>query len=127
MTGAWKGTSTDKLYKDLGWETLSNRRIQRKLTILYEIQKDAFPNYLVEILEPQKYNDASRMANQKILKTIPCRLNRYKSSFFPSTINDWNNLDLDVKKYVSKNVFKKNTKFDQKKVHILGYQTKNPN
>ena len=30
-TGAWKGTSRDKLYKELGWETLYDRRWFRRL------------------------------------------------------------------------------------------------
>ena len=39
VTGAWKVTSREKLHEYLGWETLSNRRIQRKLTLLFEVQK----------------------------------------------------------------------------------------
>ena len=32
VSGAWKGTSRSKLYDELGWETLDQRRIFRRLT-----------------------------------------------------------------------------------------------
>ena len=34
ITGAWKGTSREKLYKNLGWESLNERRIMRKVSIM---------------------------------------------------------------------------------------------
>ena len=33
---AWKRTSREKIYKNLGWESLNERRVMRKLCILYE-------------------------------------------------------------------------------------------
>ena len=36
ITGTWKGTNRDKLYKNLGWESLNERRVMRKLCIIYE-------------------------------------------------------------------------------------------
>ena len=32
-TGAWKGTNKEKLYEELGWESLSQRRWQRRMTL----------------------------------------------------------------------------------------------
>lgn len=47
VTGAWKGTSREKLYEELGWESLSLRRWSRRLvlfsrlsTILPQITQD---------------------------------------------------------------------------------------
>ena len=31
ITGAWKGTSTDKIYRELGWESLHHRRCFRRI------------------------------------------------------------------------------------------------
>ena len=31
ITGTWKGTSINKLYEELGWETLSDRRWNRRI------------------------------------------------------------------------------------------------
>ena len=31
ITGAWQGTNLDKIYEELGWESLNNRRHYRRL------------------------------------------------------------------------------------------------
>ena len=36
VSGCWQGTSREKLYEELDWESLSDRRWARRLTILYE-------------------------------------------------------------------------------------------
>ena len=41
MTGAWKGSNRNKLYGELGWESLSDRRWSCSLNGLT-------PNYLIE-------------------------------------------------------------------------------
>ena len=53
ITGAWKGTSRKKLYENLGWESLHDRRTARRLTILYETIDTKFPNYLFDIAKVQ--------------------------------------------------------------------------
>ena len=37
VAGCWKGTSKIKLYKELGWESLSERRTFHRLTLYYKI------------------------------------------------------------------------------------------
>ena len=32
VTGTWRGTSREKLYAELGWESLSSRRRSRRFT-----------------------------------------------------------------------------------------------
>ena len=32
MTGAWRGTNTDKIYKELRWESLHHRKYYRRMT-----------------------------------------------------------------------------------------------
>ena len=106
ITGAWKGSNMIKLYENLGWESLSDRRVMRKLCIIFETLNSRFPRYLHKVLEKQKYSTNSRFFNQELLKTIPCK-RTYKLSFFPSTILDWNKLDANIKKVKSKTIFKK--------------------
>ena len=36
VTGAWKGTSTTKIYQELGWESLHHRRCFRRITQFYK-------------------------------------------------------------------------------------------
>ena len=117
VSGAWKGTSRDKLYENLGWESLQSRRTTRKLCILYEVKNTNFPAYLKNILDNQEFTERSRYFNTATLKPFICKSKSFKLSFFPSTIRDWNNLDTDTKLSISKSSFKKklNNKIRSKK------------
>ena len=46
VSGAWKGTNTDKLLEELGWETLGNRRWYCRLCLFYKIAYNQAPEYL---------------------------------------------------------------------------------
>jgi len=106
VTGAWQGTSREKIYNDLGWEFLQNRRSARKLCLLYEVQKKNFPLYLAKVLDPLKYNINSRFYNRFILKLMHFRTNFVKATCLPAAIRDWNSLDITIKTSVSKMAFK---------------------
>ena len=53
LTGAWKRTSQEKLYKMLGWESLQQRRVSRKLCIIFETLETKSPNHFYRILKNQ--------------------------------------------------------------------------
>ena len=40
VSGCWQGTSREKLYEELGWESLSDRRWLHRLTIFYKMLID---------------------------------------------------------------------------------------
>ena len=46
VTGCWQGTSRIKLYNEIGWESLHERRRYRRLTLYYKIIFNMTPNYL---------------------------------------------------------------------------------
>ena len=46
VSGAWRGTNTDKIYKELGWKILYYRRWYRRLCHFYKLQSDQRPLYL---------------------------------------------------------------------------------
>ena len=53
VTGAWQGTDTDKIYEELGWESLSRRRWIRRLVQFFKIQNDSStPEYLKNPIPP---------------------------------------------------------------------------
>ena len=55
VSGAWKGTSMSKIYEELGWETLNERRMFKRLTQFYKIMHNLTPNYLKSpVLSPQR-------------------------------------------------------------------------
>ena len=43
VTGAWRGTSREKLYAELGWESLNFRRWSRRLTLFFKIVNNLTP------------------------------------------------------------------------------------
>ena len=46
ITNCWRGTNRSKLYKELGWESLSQRRQGRRLAYYHKIIHDKTPAYL---------------------------------------------------------------------------------
>ena len=50
ITGAIKGSSTDRLYQELGLESLQNKRWFRKLSAFYNIVKEQSPTYLYDLI-----------------------------------------------------------------------------
>ena len=48
VTRTWRGTSREKLYAELGWESLCFRRWSRRLTLFYKILNNLTPLYTKE-------------------------------------------------------------------------------
>ena len=52
VSGCWQGTNCEKLYDELGWESLSERRWCHRMTMFYKILNGMSPSYLLDhILE----------------------------------------------------------------------------
>ena len=49
IAGAVRGTSREKLYKELGFESIQQRRCYRKLCCLFKIINDQSPRYLFQL------------------------------------------------------------------------------
>ena len=89
ITGAWQGSSRSKLYDELGWETLSDRRKFRPALQIHKIINNNTPSYLNEELPPY----CREMFSGNIRTTfhaIRCKSYRYMNSFFPDAIASWN-------------------------------------
>jgi len=110
-TGAYRRSGTDKLIEEIGWETLEVRRRYQRLVLLYKIHNGLTPRYLHSMLPMtcgQRTGYSLRNTNQY---TIPfCRTGRYKLSFVPATIKDWNELPDHIKGSSSLTIFKSNLK-----------------
>ena len=52
ITGVWQGSSLSKIYDELGWETLSDRRKGRRVLLINKIINNNTPSYLNEKLPP---------------------------------------------------------------------------
>ena len=53
ITGCFRGTSRDKLYSELGLESLADRRFYRRLIAFYKIVNKKAPQYLIDYLPTQ--------------------------------------------------------------------------
>ena len=52
ISGAWRGSSRSKIYEELGWESLSDRRMGRRILQIHKILNNKTPLYLSGKLPP---------------------------------------------------------------------------
>ena len=82
VTGAWKGTSTIKIYMELGWESLHHRRYFRRITQFYKIMNGLTPKYLLDpIPMPRRHFFGRHITND--LYEFHHRNKRFLHSFLP--------------------------------------------
>ena len=105
ITGAIRGTSREKLYKELGLEYLSSRRWSKRLCLFYKIFKDKSPPYLYNYIPLPNHHLNTR--NQHHIPQIFCRTDSFLNSFFPSCIKSWNELAYDITQLKSYATFRK--------------------
>ena len=91
ITGTWHGSNRAKLYEELGWESLSDRRWCRRILQIYKIKNNMTPSYLRDKL-PLTRRLLYRLGNTNTFHAIRCKTSRYMNSFFPDAINSWNNI-----------------------------------
>ena len=48
VTGAWRGTNRQKLYEEVGWESLYHRRWYRRLFNFFKVLLSHSPGYLFD-------------------------------------------------------------------------------
>ena len=95
ITGAIKGTSQNKLYSELGFESLKFRRWFRKLCTFFKIKRTGKPEYLFDIIPKTNHLYNTRLSED--VTTFYSRTDVFKYSFFPSTILEWNKLDRRIR------------------------------
>ena len=93
VTGATKLVEIDKLYKELGWLKLSERRDLHKLFLFFKMNHVLSPLYLSNLL-PLHVGELSsyRLRNAENYVGIHANTRAYAESFLPSTLQAWNNL-----------------------------------
>ena len=86
VSGAWRGTNTDKIYEELGWEILYYRRWYRRLCHFYKLQNDQRPLYLYNEI-PQERTFSYNLRRQ----------NRFTHTYFQNCVREWNQLDQSIR------------------------------
>ena len=97
ITGAWRGTSRQKLYDELGWENFHDLRWFRRLCHFFNLRRSNHPEYLfAEIPDAREISYSLRSANEyepKVPKTV-----RFSHTYFHNILVEWNALDKDIRK-----------------------------
>ena len=89
ITGTWKGSSRTKLYEELGWESLSDRRMSRRILQIHKIENNITPSYL-KVKLPVHHGLHVGGNLPKTFLEYRWKTDRYKKSFFPDAITQWN-------------------------------------
>ena len=103
ITGAIQGTSRDKIYHELGLESLKSRRWYKRLTSMFKIMRNEAPDYLINLIPKREHKIKTRNCQ---IPTYHCRTDCFKYSFFPSALSEWFKLDESIRNSESISIFK---------------------
>ena len=84
ITGAIRGTSKEKFYQELGFESLNDRRSLRRLYYLHNIVSTKKPAYLYDLIPPFRRSSGNKGC---IYETF-CRIVSFKNSFLSYVIKE---------------------------------------
>ena len=84
ITGAIRGSSREKLYQELSFESLQQRRWYRKLCLFFKIIMNQSPRFLFELILTARKAYLKR--NKNSIPLFNVEHDHFKNSFFPSTI-----------------------------------------
>ena len=106
VTGAWRGTNRQRLYNELGWESLYNRRWYRRLCHFFNLKDRQSPEYLfseIPIEQHMNYN------LRRVRTYTPSfgRTTRFSNTYFSNVVYEWNLLDSDTRNSRSISEFKR--------------------
>ena len=105
ITGCIRGTSTSKLFEELGLESLLDRRWLRRLCVFYKIVNYKCPNYLSDII-PFRTQQSRTRKQHSGMDSFLCRTEFFSNSFFPFCVQEWNKLDVSIRTLPSISRFK---------------------
>ena len=106
LTGAIRGSSQEKIYQELGFESLQVRRWYKKLCLFYKVLKNEHSQYLFNLIPVRPTLHPTR--NPLNIPLLNANHNFFKNSFFSSTTIEWNELDPGLRKAESLSLFKTN-------------------
>ena len=106
ITGAIRRTSKEKLFEELGLQSLQHRRWYRNLCCFYKILKEHYRKYIFNIIP--KWNSSYSTRNANNIPHFKVKDSFFKNTFFSSVIIEWNKLDPEIPNALSLNIFKNN-------------------
>ena len=99
VTGRYHNMShVGDMLQDLGWRSLSQRRVDQRLCMVYKIVNGLVAIPIGQYIKLQR--------NGVHLQNIAAKPKYYEYSFFPRTVSDWNSLPRDFLQAKSLAIFK---------------------
>ena len=106
VSGAWRGTNRQRLYNELGWETLYSRRWYRRLCHFFYLKNNQSPEYLFNLIPAERQTNYD-LRNQRIYTPAVSRTVRFSNTYFSNAPYEWNLLDRDIRSSESIAEFKR--------------------
>ena len=123
VSGAISRCNTALLKIELGWESIASRRMNHILTMMYRIVEGDAPVGLTNTFDNLTSSYSSYNLRNNNLKIPRCKTTRYRNSFFPFAIRNWNFLKIEIRNSKSLKQFKQNVKnIEKPKKNLLFYQ-----
>ena len=111
VTELTRSESIEKLYMECDWTTLTNRRIQQKMTFIYKLSNQLVPSYISDIMPPLVSEVSNYPLRNSSNYSVPyTRTEVSRSSCIPSSVSLWNKLVETVHNSSTINSFKNNVK-----------------
>ena len=82
ITGCFRGTSQEKIYSELGLESLADRRFTRRMIFFYKIINNLAPSYLRDYL-PARLTRLANTRTRNPIYPLNIRTERFRNTFFP--------------------------------------------
>ena len=107
VSGTTKLIELGKLYKELGWLKLSERRDLHKLFLFFKMENGLTPLYLTNLIPPRVGDtSAYSLRSSENYLSVHANTRTYADSFLPSTVKAWNNLPTSIKSANTLTAFK---------------------
>ena len=111
VTGAKRGTNHGELYRETGWQSLTVRRVNQCLALLFRMLKNEASEQLIDLLPVRAGSRTDYNIRNSADLTVPrAKSTSHQKSFLPSACKNWNNLPDDIKFCNSTEEFKEKIK-----------------
>ena len=122
ITGATARSNIANLYNETGFIDIKTKCNNAMLIMLYKVKHNKCPPYLTHLLPHENQEiHAYNLRNKVDIIKPSTRLECFKRSFFPHSINLWNNLPLNVRSSTTIESFKKCLKDIRNELNVLYY------
>ena len=105
VMGDWRQTSSvTSMLEALKWQSLQERRLVRRLTLLYQAHHGLFAINIPVYIQRAQRTSTRRHPIQYL--ALPTRTNLYADSFWPRTIQSWNRLSPETIQNITADAFR---------------------